>query len=137
MALICDTGPLLAALNRHDPDHTACAQLVLESKEDLLIPTLALTEVDYFCTKLGLHDAWLALLEDVDAGVWRVEQPTAADLRRARELQSDYRDLALGVVDASILALCERLAEPKLATLDHRHFTTVRPRHVEALRLLP
>jgi predicted nucleic acid-binding protein len=137
MALICDTGPLLAALNRRDPAHTACAELVLQTKEDLLVPTLALTELDYFCGEIGLHDAWLAFLEDVDAGVWRLEHPTAADMRRARELQSDYHDLAIGVVDASIIALCERLGEAKLATLDRRHFATVRPRHVDALRLVP
>lgn len=33
-------------------------------------------------------------------------------------------------------AVAERLQEPKLATLDHRHFL-LRPRHVESLRLLP
>jgi hypothetical protein len=31
----------------------------------------------------------------------------------------------------------ERWNEPKLATLDERHFRTLRPRHVESLRLLP
>jgi hypothetical protein len=31
----------------------------------------------------------------------------------------------------------ERLNEPKVATLDHRHFSTLRPRHVDALRLVP
>jgi hypothetical protein len=45
--------------------------------------------------------------------------------------------LDLGVVDASVIALAERFSEPKLATLDHRHFATVRPAHVDALTLLP
>jgi hypothetical protein len=31
----------------------------------------------------------------------------------------------------------ERLNEPKLATIDHRHFGMIRPHHVPALRLLP
>jgi hypothetical protein len=35
-----------------------------------------------------------------------------------------------------VLAVTEWLGEPKLATLDHRHFGTMRPRHVEALKLL-
>lgn len=42
-----------------------------------------------------------------------------------------------GVVDASVLALAERLGETKLATLDRRHFAAVRPLHTEALILLP
>jgi hypothetical protein len=36
-----------------------------------------------------------------------------------------------------VLALTERFGEPKLATLDHRHFGTMRLEHVEALELLP
>jgi hypothetical protein len=59
------------------------------------------------------------------------------DLVRCRELQSTYSDLGLGVTDASVIALVERLREPKVATLDHRHFGTVRPSHVEALTLVP
>jgi hypothetical protein len=36
-----------------------------------------------------------------------------------------------------VLAVTERLGEEKLATLDHRHFGMLQPRHVEALQLLP
>ena len=46
-------------------------------------------------------------------------------------------DLHLGTVDASVIALAERLGVTTIATLDWRHFTVVRPRHVEAFRLLP
>jgi len=46
-------------------------------------------------------------------------------------------DSDIGFVDAAVLAITERLNEPKVATLDHRHFSMMRPRHVEALRLLP
>ena len=62
---------------------------------------------------------------------------TTADLTRCRDLQDQYSDQSLGVVDASVLALVERLGEAKLATLDHRHFALLRPGHVDALQLLP
>ena len=42
-----------------------------------------------------------------------------------------------GVVDVSIIAKCETLGETKVATLDRRHFSVVRPRHCDALTLLP
>ena len=132
-----DTGPLLAALDRADPDHQRCASLITNADEDLVVPGLVFAELDYWCHERLGGDVWLAFLEDVLAGAYRVEQPSDADLRRCHELQSEYRDLALGVVDASVLALLERLMEPKLATLDHRHFGVVRPGHAEALRLLP
>jgi predicted nucleic acid-binding protein len=46
-------------------------------------------------------------------------------------------DLPLGTTDASVIALAERLEVPEVATLDHRHFTVVRPRHTKAFTLLP
>ena len=98
---------------------------------------MVLAEVDYWRHKPDLGAAWLVFLEDVEAGIWRVEWPTAGDLRRARQLQVTYADSALGVVDASVIALVERLLEPKVATLDRRHFSFVRPAHIPALRLLP
>jgi uncharacterized protein len=137
MPLICDTGPLLAALDRDDPDHRRCADLLERTNEDFVVPVLVLAELDYWCGRIGLDDAWLTFLADVEAGAWRAEPPAPADLSRARELQETYRDLRLGVVDASVIALAERLGEAKVATLDHRHFAAVRPRHVAALTLLP
>ena len=62
---------------------------------------------------------------------------TAEDYRRAAELVRTYSDLPLGTTDATVIALCERLGLSEVATLDRRHFTVVRPRHVEALTLLP
>lgn len=98
---------------------------------------LVLGELDYWCQKRFAGDVCLSFLRDVLDGTYRIEHPTSGDLKRCEELQSTYADLEVGVVDASILAAVERLGEPKLATLDHRHFGTMRARHVEALELLP
>lgn len=137
MALILDTGPLLAALDAADPDHERCASLVLEAREDLVVPGLVLAELDYWCHERLSGDAWLVFLEDLLAGAYRAEHPTREDLARCATLQRKYGDLRLGVVDASVIALAERLGEPKVATLDHRHFGVVRPAHAETLDLLP
>ena len=137
MPLVVDTGPLLAALDAADPDHEACASLLVTATEDLVLPALALAELDYWCHERLTSQVWLSFLEDVLEGAYSVEVPTMADLARCHELQQEYLDLALGVVDASIVALVERLGEDKVATLDRRHFATVRPSHVAALRLLP
>ncbi len=137
MALICDTGPLLAALDAADPDHARCARLLTSADEDLVVPALVLAELDYWCARRLSSDAWLIFLDDVLAGAYRVEPPSGADLARCRELQARYVDLALGVVDASVVALAERLSESKVATLDQRHFRAVRPGHVDALELVP
>jgi hypothetical protein len=137
VALVLDTGPLLAALDAADPDHEPCAALVRDAAEDLIVPALVLAELDYWCHRRLAAEAWLIFLDDVLAGAYGVEPPTAVDLRRCRTLQAQYQDLRLGVVDASVIALLERLGERKVATLDHRHFRAVRPAHVEALELVP
>jgi predicted nucleic acid-binding protein len=53
------------------------------------------------------------------------------------ELDWVYATLDLGLVDAAVIATCERLGETKVATLDRRDFSVVRPRHCDALRVLP
>jgi len=137
VALALDTSVLLAALDGSDPDHGRCAELIAGSSENLVVPTLVLSELDYWCHERLTAAVWQAFLEDILAGAYSVQSPTEADLRRCLELQRHYADLAVGVVDASLLALVERLEEPKVATLDHRHFATMRPGHIEALKLLP
>jgi predicted nucleic acid-binding protein len=62
---------------------------------------------------------------------------TPADLARMAELVRTYADLPLGAVDASVLAVAERLKLTDVATLDRRHFTILRPSHTHALNLLP
>jgi len=137
VALVLDTGPLLAGLDAADPDHERCAALISGAAEDLVVPGLVLAELDYWCRKRLGVEAWLVFLDDLISGTYRAEHPPDADLRRCRALERTYADLGLGVVDASIVALAERLGEERIATLDHRHFGAVRPAHVEAFRLIP
>lgn len=137
MALILDTGPLYASLDRSDADHFACRKLIETSDEALVIPGPVLVEVDYLVHKRLHPQAMHALLEDIAAGAYQVENPIDSDYHRIAEICSDYADMDVGFVDASVLAITERLGEPKIATLDHRHFRVIRPRHVAALDLWP
>ena len=137
MALILDTGLLFASLDRSDADHVACRRLIETAIEPLVIPAPVLVEVDYWIHQ-RLHPGVLAaLMDDIIAGAYRIEGLVIDDYRRIREVCDRYSDADIGFVEAAVLAIAERLNEPKLATLDHRHFGAVRPRHVEALRLLP
>jgi predicted nucleic acid-binding protein len=119
VALILDTGPLYASLDRSDADHAACRRLIETIDEPLLIPAPVLVEVDYWI-HTRLHPGVLvALLDDILAGAYRVEELQLEDHRRIRELCDRYADADIGFVDAAVLAVVERLDEPKLATLDH------------------
>jgi predicted nucleic acid-binding protein len=137
LALVLDTGPLYAALDRDDADHRRCRQLIEDSEEELVIPAPVLVEVDYWIHQRLNPGVLVALLGDVMAGAFRVEDLEPQDYARVRELVDRYADSDIGFVDAAVLAIVERLDEPKLATLDRRHFGLVRPRHADALLLLP
>lgn len=137
MALILDTGPLFAAMDRSDADHERCSALVEGANEPIVIPAPVIVEVDWLSGRRLQVEAFLSLLEDIQDKRLAVEEMRIADYARSRELVDRYRDLPLGFVDAAVLSIVERLRESKLATLDHRHFAVVRPRHVPTLRLVP
>lgn len=137
MALILDTGPAYALLDRDDAAHRACQRLVEATNEPLVIPSPVLVEVDYWIQQRLYPSALVGFLEDIAAGAYLVEDLLPGDYRRVREVCNRYADANIGFVDAAVLAIVERLNEPKLATLDRRHFALLRPRHVDALWLLP
>jgi len=137
VALILDTGPLYASLDRSDADHAACRRLIETADEPLVVPSPVLVEVDYWIHARLHAGVLVALLDDIAAGAYRVEDLAPVDYRRIRQVCDRYGGDDVGFVDAAVLAVVERLGEPKLATLDHRHFRALRPAHVVALRLLP
>ena len=137
VALILDTGPVLALLDSGDPAHDACVAMVESLGEDLVVPSLVLVEIDYWVLKLLGSEAWEVFVSDVAGGAYRLEGLAERDLERSAELERTYSNMDLGLVDASVIATCERLGEAKVATLDRRDFSVVAPRHCTRLRLLP
>jgi uncharacterized protein len=137
VALILDTGPLYASLDRSDADHRTCRSLIESADEALVIPAPVLVEVDYWIHQRLHPGVLVALLADIEDGAYAIEDLQAADHARVRELCDRYADADIGFVDAAVLSIVERLDEPKLASLDHRHFSLLRPRHRDALTLLP
>lgn len=101
------------------------------------MPHLVVTEVVQLLGSRAGAEHEVRFLGDIDAGELMIEPAAATDWFRIAELVWAYRDLPLGTVDASIIATAERLAVCEIATLDRRHFSVVRPRHVDALTLLP
>lgn len=137
MSLVLDTGPILAVLDRDDPEHARCVALIDSSDEDLVVPAPVLVEVDYWCRKLLGTEVWTAFIDDLAIGAYRLFNLDAPAVQRAAEIEAAYADLRIGFVDAAVVATCEVLGEQKVATLDARHFTVVRPTHCARLALLP
>ena len=135
--IVVDTGPIVALLNDRDDHHEQCRNLLAHHPGPLIVPTTVFTEVCMLVERRRGTRAELAFLSDVRAGLFTLLETASVDLERIAELVETYADLPLGTVDASVVALAERLGLPTVATLDRKHFSVVRPRHVAMLTLLP
>jgi predicted nucleic acid-binding protein len=102
----------------------------------LLVPTTVVTEVCQLVERRQGSKAEAAFLRSFESGLTLVDL-FASDLDCMSRLVETYASLPLGAVDASVVAIAERMNVAEVATLDRRHFTVVRPGHVGALILLP
>lgn len=127
---------MYAYIDEDDNDHDASLRLLESHPGPLLVPQLVIAEVTYLIEKRLGWEAEVRFLGDLASGNFLTE-PVAGDWMRIAELVARYRDLPLGTVDASVVALAERLRIGAVATLDRRHFSVVRPKHVPAFELLP
>ncbi len=133
--MLFDTGVLYAAMDTSDAHHTRAAALI-EASGSVLVPAPILVELDWLGSSRGVP-ATRAVLTGISEGSVQVVDLVIADYYRALELCATYADLPLGLVDASVIAVAERLNHDTIATTDRRHFTVVRPAHVEAFTLVP
>ena len=79
----------------------------------------------------------MTFLRSFDGDGFKVAELQGTDIGRMAGLAETYLDLPLGIAGAAVAAIAERLGLTGIATLDHRHFTVIRPRHVQAFTLLP
>jgi uncharacterized protein len=124
-------------VDEDDRDHEASLELLQSHPGPLVVPQLVVTEVAYLLeTRIG----WVSevqFLGDLAEGNLITEPVVAADWIRIAQLVARYHDLPLGTVDASVVAVAERLGMTTIATLDRRHFSVVRPLHTKAFDLVP
>ena len=135
MPVIVDTGILYAAADVGDAWHERVRAWLDDMSEPLIAPITVVPEVAYLlAARLG-PTAERLFVASLAAGEIGVEQITRSDVERCRILLDEYPHI--GFVDASLVALAERLHVRVVATTDRRDFGAVRPRHVGALELVP
>jgi hypothetical protein len=135
VALLLDTGVLYALADADDAWHDRCRDLVARRRDLLLAPASVLPEVAYLLRERLGSRAERSFTASLAAGELGVEDLKRADYERTVALLDDYPQI--GFVDASVVALAERLRLRAIATTDRRHFGAVRPRHTSAFELLP
>jgi uncharacterized protein len=134
--LVTDTSVLYAALDPSDAAHEASFSL-LESGAAVTVTAPVIAETDWLARTRGRRRATELLLESVVDGSVLVVDLDGDDYRRIRTLVERHADLPLDLVDASVVAIAERLEQHTIATLDRRHFSIVKPFHVDSFTIVP
>jgi uncharacterized protein len=135
--IVVDTSVVVAYMNAADDHHAIVAGWLDGADDDLATTPLIVAEVDHLVGARGGRTAGRALHRDLAAGAYVVEWWPGA-IASVVKIAERYADTGLGLADASLVALAERLGTIEVATLDERHFRAVRPlAGGKAFRLLP
>jgi predicted nucleic acid-binding protein len=135
--IVLDTSGLLAAIDASQRQHSAAADVLGRSSGPLLLSPFVLAELDYLIATRVSGSAASALLDQVADGVFRLEPMAADDIAAAASIIDRYRDLELGLADASLVVLAERHDTLDILTLDERHFRAVAGPRGRPFRILP
>ncbi len=123
--IVADTGAILALLDAGDRHHAALRTIYEGNPEAWVLPWAILPEVDHLVASHLGTKAQTAFLTDLAEETFAVEWGRESDLYAANRICQRYRALHLGLVDAVVMAVTERLRADAIATLDLRHFGAV------------
>lgn len=135
--ILLDTSGLLAALARNQRRHEDARAALETDPGPLVLSPFVLAELDYLVAREAGTDAALALLGEVAVGAYDLVPFDAADVAAARDVIETYRELGIGLADASIVVLAGRFGTSRVLTLDERHFRTLLTPRREPFTVLP
>jgi len=134
-AVLVDTGPLVALLDRSDPYHLTCQETLSSLDDSLVTVWPVVTEAMYM-----LRSYWQAqdaLWEMIDTAAVEILVLGKNDVARMRELMRKYRDLPMDLADAALVRVAERERLRRIFTLDRRDFQIYRPSRLGRFAVLP
>jgi uncharacterized protein len=135
--LLIDTSGLMAALFEDQHQHHTAAKALLENRSPLRLSPFILAELDYLISKGPGLRAETRLLSDIARGAYVLESFDRLDVDSALRVIEQYRDLEIGLADASLVVLSHRYRDLEVLTLDQRHFRNLQGYQNRSFRLLP
>jgi predicted nucleic acid-binding protein len=124
--IVADTGAIIALIDADDKHHKEMVALFEDDPAEWVLPWAILPEVDYLVLKHVGARAEQAFVRDIASGAYSVEWGDEGDINRASELCAKHARRELGLVDAVVIAIAERLHARAIATLDIRDFGAVK-----------
>lgn len=135
--IVIDTGVIYALADRDDAWHDRCSRFVKNHAGRFIVPCTVIPEACYLLNTYLGKAAEMTFLESIQRKELSLDHLHSEDLDRCHELLAMYRDLNLGLVDASIVSTCDRRGIEDILTTDRRHFSVVKSKHGKHFRLLP
>lgn len=134
---LLDSGFLYATVDKGDVNHARVVQVLTSLTDDIVLPVTILVETSYLIqARLG-HAAMRRFVEQLKESPFRFVSVSNADVARITGLLTQYADLELDFVDASIVTIAERLDIQRVLTVDQRDFRAIRPKHCPYFDILP
>lgn len=123
--IVADTGAVIALIDSDDRHHQSLRALYQAKPDVWVLPWAILPEVDYLLAAHVGRRAEENFLADLATGAFAVVWGDETDLAEAHRICRRHKALALGLVDAVVMTVAERLRTDAIATLDLRHFGAV------------
>lgn len=124
--IVADTGAVYALVDARDRNHRILRALFESDPDAWVLPWAILPEVDYLVGKRLGAKVEEAFLGDLAEGRFAVAWGDEGDLVEAQRICRRHYSLRLGLVDAVVMAVAERLGAAAIATLDVRDFGAVK-----------
>jgi predicted nucleic acid-binding protein len=135
--ILLDTSGLVAALVGNQQAHQAAKAALELARAPFVLSPFVLAELGYFFAREAGVDAELAFLAEVAAGAYDLVPFLHDDVAESVAVIERYRDVGIGLADASIVVLAGRFRTDRVLTLDERHFRTLRTPSGKPFTVLP
>ena len=137
MIALLDTGFLYALFDSDDVHHNDARKVLEFPGLEPVLPDTVLVELAYLLqARLG-HSRMRAIMRELAHDPPFLISLMPEDLTRIETILTDYADVRLDFVDASIVAMAERLDIRHILTVDRRDFQIIRPRHCAHFDIFP
>jgi len=133
---ISDTGFVVALLNQSDIKHSDVVA-IYQNYQQILLPQTVLAEVAYLVGRSAGVSTVAAFLKGLSASRFHLIPLSETDVIRVSEILEEYKDSRIDFVDATVMAIAERLKITLILTLDQRDFRLFRPQHCDCFEILP
>lgn len=134
-AVLLDTGPIVASLDRSDPHHEWVMQRFSSIRGHVLTTGAIVTEASFFLQDAtGGIERLVDLIDRLRVEIW--DCFSLQILRSAEKLVTAYADTPMDFADATLVLAAEHYGIGEIATLDQRGFRTFRYGRNKSFRLL-